>query len=128
MSAKSLLENFYNSDIANNEALVNDFFHKDCELHWNSSNGFTLLKYDEVIAFFEGVRSSYNSLRFSHTHLLESGNYVTSRHHVYAQTIEQPNDEVLLAHFIALWEVKDNKLYRCYELSQLADEKTINSY
>ncbi len=53
---------------------------------------------------------------------------MTSRHHVYAQTIEQPNDEVLLAHFIALWEVKDNKLYRCYELSQLADEKTINSY
>ena len=128
MSAKSLLENFYNSDIANNEALVNDFFHKDCELHWNISYGFTLLKYDDVIAFFEGVRSSYNSLRFSHTHLLESGNYVTSRHHVYAQTIEQPNDEVLLAHFIALWEVKDNKLYRCYELSQLADEKTINSY
>ena len=28
MSAKSLLENFYNSDIANNEALVNDFFTK----------------------------------------------------------------------------------------------------
>ena len=53
---------------------------------------------------------------------------MTIRHHVYVQTIEQPNNEVLLAHFIALWEVKDNKLYRCYEFSQLADEKTINSY
>ncbi|ARV08495.1 hypothetical protein BTO05_02110 [Winogradskyella sp. PC-19] len=127
MSPKSLLESFYNSDVANNETLVTDFFHKDCELHWNSSNGFSLLKYDDVVAFFEGVRSSYDSLRFSHTHLLESDKYVTSRHHVYAQTIEQPNDEILLAHFIALWEVKDDKLYRCYELSQLADEKTINS-
>ncbi|SHH58633.1 nuclear transport factor 2 family protein [Winogradskyella jejuensis] len=127
MSAKSLLEKFYNSDVANNETLVEDFFHKDCELHWNSSNGFSLLKYNDVVAFFEGVRTSYDSLRFVHTHLFESGNQVTSRHHVYAQTIEDPNDENLLAHFIAIWEVKDNKLYRCYELSQLADEKTLQA-
>ncbi|WP_299116969.1 nuclear transport factor 2 family protein [uncultured Winogradskyella sp.] len=127
MSAKKLLEQFYSSDVANNETLVPDFFHKDCELHWNSSNGFALLKYDDIVSFFEGVRASYNSMRFVHTHLLENGESVTSRHHLYAQTIEQPNEEVLLAHFIAIWEIKDGKLYRCYELSQLADEKTINS-
>ena len=50
---------------------------------------------------------------------------MTIRHHVYAQTIEQPNNEVLLAHFISLLEVKDNKLYRCYELSQLAYKKQL---
>ncbi|RZN83995.1 MAG: nuclear transport factor 2 family protein [Winogradskyella sp.] len=127
MSAKKLLEQFYSSDVANNETLVADYFHKDCELHWNSSSGFALLKYDDIVSFFEGVRASYNSLRFLHTHLLENDNHVTSRHHLYAQTIEQPNEEILLAHFIAIWEVKDGKLYRCYELSQLADEKTINS-
>ncbi len=127
MSAKKLLEQFYSSDVANNETLVPDFFHKDCELHWNSSNGFALLKYDDIVSFFDGVRASYNNMRFVHTHLLENGESVTSRHHLYAQTIEQPNEEVLLAHFIAIWEIKDGKFYRCYELSQLADEKTINS-
>lgn len=127
MSAKTLLKSFYNSDVANNENLVEDFFHKDCELHWNSSNGFTLLNYNDVITFFEGVRSSYNNLRFVHTHLMANGNHVTSRHHAYAQTIEAPNEEILLAHFIAIWEVKDDKLYRCYEISQLADEKTLEA-
>ncbi|GGI57520.1 nuclear transport factor 2 family protein [Winogradskyella haliclonae] len=127
MSAKTLVEQFYSSDVANNETIVPDFFHKDCELHWNSSSGFALLRYDDIVSFFEGVRVSYNTMRFVHTHLLENGENVTSRHHLYAQTIEQPNEEVLLAHFIAIWEVKDGKLYRCYELSQLADEKTINS-
>ncbi|MFD1061777.1 nuclear transport factor 2 family protein [Winogradskyella litorisediminis] len=127
MSALKLLQDFYNSDVANNATLVSDFFHKDCELHWNSSNGFSLLKYNDVVAFFEGIRTSYDSLRFVHTHLFESGNQVTSRHHVYAQTIEDTDNESLLAHFIAIWEVKDNKLYRCYELSQLADEKTLEA-
>lgn len=127
MPAISLLEKFYNADVTNNESLVEDFFHKDCELHWNSSNGFSLLRYDDILKFFEGVRASYNSMRFVHTHLFASGSQVTSRHHLYAQTIEQPNEEVLLAHFIAIWEVKDDKLYRCYEISQLADEQTLNS-
>jgi len=127
MSPKKLLKEFYNSDIANDESIVPKFFHKDCELHWNSSNGFSLLKYDDIVLFFEGVRASYEHMRFVHTHLFQAKNQVTSRHHLYAQTIEQPNEEILLAHFIAIWEVKDDKLYRCYELSQLADEKTINS-
>lgn len=127
MSAKSLLKKFYNSDVANNKTIVSEFFHKDCELHWNSSNGFTLLNYSDVVLFFEGVRNSYESLRFVHTHLMANSSHVTSRHHAYAQTIENPNEEILLAHFIAIWEVKDNKLYRCYEISQLADEKTLEA-
>ncbi len=127
MPAITLLEKFYNADVANNESLVEDFFHKDCELHWNSSNGFSLLRYDDIVKFFQGIRASYNNMRFVHTHLFASGDQVTSRHHLYAQTIEQPNEEVLLAHFIAIWEVKDSKLYRCYEISQLADEQTLNS-
>ena len=127
MSAKALLEKFYNSDVANNESLVEDFFHKDCELHWNSSSGFSLLNYPDVSSFFEGVRASYSSLRFVKTHLIESGSQITSRHHLYAITIENPNEEILLAHFIAIWEVKDNKLYRCYEISQHADEKTLKA-
>ncbi|TCK69354.1 SnoaL-like protein [Winogradskyella wandonensis] len=127
MSSKELLQQFYNSDMANNNDLVKTFFHKDCELHWNSSSGFSLLRYNDVVVFFEGIRSSYESLRFEHTHLFESGNHVISRHHAYARTIEDSSEEVLLAHFIAIWEVKDNKLFRCYEISQLADEKTIGS-
>ncbi|RNC86293.1 MAG: nuclear transport factor 2 family protein [Winogradskyella sp.] len=127
MSPKSILEKFYNSDLANDPNVVQDFFHQECELHWNSSNGFALLKYKDIDAFFQGVRASYNNLRFVHTHLLESGDAVTSRHHLYAQTIEEPDEEVLLAHFIAIWEVKDGKLFRCYELSQLADDKTLSS-
>jgi len=130
MSPKEIVKAFYDSDMANDKSIVSRLFHKDCELHWNSSNGFTLLKYDDIEAFFKGIRESFNALRFQFSHILEDGNFVTSRHTLYAKTIETPDTEVALAHFIAIWEIKGEKIYRCHEVSQLTDEKAlkINSY
>ncbi|EDP69690.1 hypothetical protein FBALC1_09172 [Flavobacteriales bacterium ALC-1] len=131
MSAKQLVKAFYDSDLANDVAVVSNFFHKDCELHWSSSQGFTILKYNDIVTFFEGVRKSYNSLRFEFTHLIEADNTVVTRHTLLARTIEHPDSEIVLARYSAIWEVEDNKLYRGYEISQLADEthaKAMDSY
>jgi len=130
MSPKELVKLFYDSDMANDETVTSRFFHKDCELHWNSSTGFNVLNYNDVEAFFQGVRESFTTLRFQFSHILENGNFVTNRHTLFGKTIEAPDNEVSLAHFIAIWEVKDEKLYRCHEVSQLTDEKAfqVNSY
>jgi ketosteroid isomerase-like protein len=122
MSAKEIVKAFYNSDLANDASVIPQFFHEDCELHWSSSQGFTLLKYDDIVTFFEGTRKSYDSLRFEFTHLIESSNTVVTRHTLIAKTIENPDTEIVLARFSTIWEIKDDKLYRGYEISQLADE------
>jgi ketosteroid isomerase-like protein len=122
MSALKLVKSFYESDLANDIDIVSKFFHKESELHWMSSQGFMLLKYNDIESFFEGTRRSYNNLRFEFTHFIESGDTVTTRHTLYANTIENPDSEVVLAHFSAIWEVKDGKLYRGYEISHQADE------
>ena len=66
------------------------------------------------------------------SHLLQddnAGNYCV-RYTIYATTIEREEKEDALAHFISIWEVKDGKMYRCHEISQLADEssESLNSY
>jgi len=127
MSAKAIVKAFYDSDLANDATIIEKFFHKDCVLHWNSSQGFTLLKYDNIVDFFKGTRASYNDLRFEFTHVLEDSSFVTTRHTLYGTTIENPSTEIGLAHFTTIWEVKDDKLYRCYEISQLFDEKTLET-
>jgi len=127
MSPKELVRSFYESDLANDSSLIPHFFHKDCELHWNSSKGFDILNYDGIVTFFKGITESFDSLRFQISHLLEDGNFVTSRHTLYGKMIEDPDNEVAMAHFTAIWEVKDSKLYRCYEISQLTDEKALDT-
>lgn len=127
MSSKKLVKAFYDSDLANDAAVVSKFFHKDCQLHWNSSHGFMILDYKGIEDFFEGTRKSYDALRFQFSHILEDNQFVTSRHTLYGHTIEDPDNEIVLAHFTAIWEVKDNKLFRCHEISQPADSKTLES-
>lgn len=127
MSSKEIVKNFYNSDLANDATVIPKFFHKDCMLYWNSSKGFNVLNYDDIVNFFSETRKAYNSLRFQLSHLLEEGQFVTSRHTLYANTIENPDEEVALAYFISIWEIKENLLYRCHEISQLADDSLINS-
>lgn len=127
MKPIDIVKNFYDSDLANDETIVAKYFHKECELHWNSSHGYMLLKYNDIVTFFEGTRKAYNSLRFDFSHVLKDEQFVTSRHTLFANTIENPDEEVALAHFIAIWEVKDEKLYRCHEISQQADQRILNS-
>ncbi len=131
MSAKELVKAFYESDLANDSTLVPKFFHEDCELHWSSSHGFMLLEYNDIVDFFEGTRKSYNSLRFEFTHLIEAEASVITRHSLFGHTIENPDSEIILGHFSTIWEVKEGKLYRGYEISQQADEsdtKSLGSY
>ena len=131
MSGKELIKAFYESDIANDSEVVATYFHKDCELHWSSSKGFLILNYDDLLSFFEGTRQSYNSVRFEFTHLMEVESTVVTRHTLFASTIEDPENELALAHFSSIWTLKDDKLYKGYEISQLADvnnAKSLKSY
>ncbi|SDH58918.1 nuclear transport factor 2 family protein [Winogradskyella thalassocola] len=127
MTAKEVVKAFYESDMANNASVVDQFFHEDCELHWTSSRGFTLLNYNDIKTFFEGTRRSYNSLRFEFTHFIESDAFVITRHTLFGSTIENPDAETIIAHFSTIWEVRDGKLYRGFEISQQADESDVKS-
>lgn len=125
MSAKTIVKQFYDLDLAKeNEAL--SLFHTDCELHWNSSQGYTFMNYDGIKEQLEGVRNSFHSFRYKLSHFLADENTVTARYTIYITTIENPDEEEALAHFISIWEVKDDKLFRGFEISQHANDHPKN--
>ncbi|MEZ4792867.1 MAG: nuclear transport factor 2 family protein [Gelidibacter sp.] len=121
MSPKKIVKHFYELDLAKDRDAISHF-HKDCQLHWNSSKGFVILDFDGINSMLEGIRKSYITFKYRLSHLLEDGNAVTARYTIYATPIENPDEEQPLAHFISIWEVKKGKLYKGYEISQLADE------
>jgi len=125
MSPKKIVKRFYNLDLAKDEDVMS-FFHKNCKLHWNTSKGFTALDYQGIEAMLIGIKKSYISFKYKLSHLLEEGNSVTARYTIYVTPIENPDEEQPLAHFISIWELKKEKLYRGYEISQLADEDPVN--
>jgi predicted SnoaL-like aldol condensation-catalyzing enzyme len=52
------------------------------------------------------------------THVVAEGQMVSLRYSHFVKTFENPREEMLLAHFFVIWEIKDNKLYRGYQMSQ----------
>lgn len=129
MGAKTIVKTFYDLDLAVSKNAM-QLFHQDCELHWNSSKGFTVLNYEGIDKMLKNVQESFHSFTYKLSHLLESDNTVTARYTIYVTSIEKPEEEEALAHFISIWEVKDEKLYRGWEMSQMLDEtlENISSY
>ncbi|AFL82106.1 hypothetical protein Aeqsu_2653 [Aequorivita sublithincola DSM 14238] len=128
--AKELIRDFYRSDILKDETVMERFFHPDLVLIWNSPIGLSIMHHDEVISFFSEIRRSYYDLRVEVSHLLADGPHVTIRYKYYVRTIENPDEELGIAHFIAIWEVKDDKIFRGYQVSQPVTDKddTTESY
>ncbi len=127
MSPKEIVKAFYESDLANDSHAISKYIHEECQLHWNGSTGYQVLDYDGLEKFFENIKASYHSLKIEISHLLQDQNHVTIRYTVFVSTIEDSENEQPLANFISIWEVKDEKLYRGFEISQVADDN-IESY
>ncbi len=121
MSSKKVVQHYYDLDLAQDEDVMSHF-HEDCQLYWNSSKGFTILDYEALDHMIQGIRKSFLSFKYKLSHLLEDGKTVTARYTIYVIPIENPDEEQPLAHFISIWEVKKGKLFKGYEISQLADE------
>jgi len=122
-SAKEVVKDFYNSDLLKDSNVLERFFHPDMVLIWNSSDGLTIMHFDEIVEFFSEIRRTYNDFRSEVSHLLADDDHVTIRYKYYVRTIENPDEELGIAHFIAIWEIKDGKMYRGYQVSQPVTDK-----
>ncbi|WP_412463947.1 nuclear transport factor 2 family protein [Flavobacterium mekongense] len=119
MGAKTIVQNFYKSDVLLESDKVNALLHPDVVLEWHSTKGFLKLDKNQIIELSQELSKAYVRSKTRISHILSDGNMVTVRYSHYVKTIENPREEMLLAHFMVIWEVKDDKLYRGYQMSQL---------
>jgi predicted SnoaL-like aldol condensation-catalyzing enzyme len=120
MSAKQIIEDFYKSDALINSAVLEPFLHPDVLLDWNSSKGFIQMNRSELLDFTNELSKAYIRSKVKISHILEEDNLVSVRYSHYIKTFENPREEMLLAHFIVIWEIKEGKIFRGYQMSQLS--------
>jgi len=121
-SEKQLVESFYTSEFYKDPSQVSKHFHPDAELYWNSSAGFNKMSVQELEDICGEMGKSFENMRAVISHLLQDDKTVTIRTTFYTRTIENPDEEIPIAHMVAIWEIKDGKMYRGYQMSQPADE------
>ena len=123
---KKVVENFYKSDVYKNPDLLAKYLHPEAVLYWNSSSGFHKLDYDGIFKMLKEISKSFHSLRAEISHLIRKKDMVTIRFTYFVKTIENPREEMPMAHFMAIWEIKDEKMYKGHQMSQPADDSPEN--
>ena len=127
MNPKELVKSFYESDFYKNEDVLKSFIHPECELYWSSSAGFVKFNFNDIIEHGKRISASFKELRPEISHIIAENNFVTVRYTYYVVSFDHPEEEICLAHFISICEVKEGKLFRCHEMSQMADEKAVDN-
>lgn len=126
IEVKECVEKFYTSDFHKDPETLKDYLHPDAELFWNSSAGFHKLHFQEICDLIKELTKSFESLRADISHLLTDKDFVTIRFTYHVRTIENPDEELPMAHFIAIWQMKDGKMFKGHQISQQADDSPDN--
>lgn len=128
MKIKNFVKEYYltHLDLGNDPDALKGFLHPDVELYWNSSSGFNKMNFNEIAEITEKFAKSFISVHAEISHLLMEKDTVTVRYTYFVKTIENPDEVLPIAHFISIWEIKDDLLYRGYQISQPADDSPEN--
>ena len=126
-SAKDLVRGLYESDFFNDSSVLKQYLHEDAELYWNASTGFSKMTYSDIADMSSEMGKSFISLSSSISHLIAEDDKVSARLTYYIKTVENPEEEVGIIHFMAIWELKDGLLYKGYQISQPSDEDPHNN-
>jgi hypothetical protein len=120
MSAKEMVQQFYKSDALIDSEVIKDFLHPEVIVEWNSSKGFLKLDYNSLLNLSNDLSKAYVRSKVRISHIISENDLISVRYSHFVKTIENPREEMLLAHFIVIWQIKDNKLFRGYQMSQLS--------
>jgi hypothetical protein len=120
MTPKKIVQEFYKSDVLIDTEILEPFLHKDIILEWGSSTGTLRLDYKGILDYSAELAKSYIRTKARISHIIKSKNMVSVRYELSVKTFENPSEEMQLANFMVIWEIKDDKLYRGYQISHRA--------
>lgn len=120
--AKEVVQKFYQSDFYKDEEILRTYLHPEVELSWYGTTGFRKLDIQGIADISKELASSYDSLRAEIEKLVAKKGEAAIHFTYHVRTIENPDEEMPLAHFIAIWELKDGKLFKGVQISQLGEE------
>lgn len=120
-SALKLVKKFYESAGILSKTYCLDVLHDDVSLEWYSSKGHLILEHADILALSKDLKLSYFDLRAEVHDIMAKDQKVMIRYTYHVRTFENPEEEMVLATFFCVWELKDGKLFKGCQMSQLVN-------
>ena len=120
MTPKEIVQEFYKPDVLLDRNAVDALLHPEVTIDWNSSKGFIQMNHGDILALTDDLNKAYLRSKTKISHIIEEGNMVSVRYSHFVKAIENPREDMLIAHFFVIWEIKDGKLYKGFQMSQFS--------
>lgn len=120
MKPKDIVLDFYKSDVLLDRKAVSEILHPEVTIDWNTTKGFIKMNFDDVLSLTDELSKAYVRSKIRISHILQERNLVSLRYSHFVKTIENPREEMLMGNFFVIWEVKDGKLFRGYQMSHFS--------
>lgn len=122
LESKEIVEKLYTSLFNGEEDLLNNYLHPNVNLTWYGTTGIRKLDYDGIIELREDLSRNFTSFKAEIEKTVREKDQIAIEFTYYVETIENPDEEIPLAHFMAIWELKDDKLFKGVQISQLGED------
>lgn len=120
MKPKDIVLDFYKSDVLLDRKAVSELLHPEIRIDWNTNKGFIQMNYEDILSYTDKLAKAYVRSKIRISHILQEKNLVSLRFSHFVKTIENPREEMLMGNFFVIWEVKDDKLYKGYQMSHFS--------
>lgn len=122
LESKEIVEKLYTSLFNGEDDLLNNYLHPNVNLTWYGTTGIRKLDYDGIHELREDLSRNFTSFKAEIEKTVREKDQIAIEFTYYVETIENPDEEIPLAHFMAIWELKDNKLFKGVQISQLGED------
>lgn len=120
MDVKQFIIDYYHALLRPEK--LRDFLHPQVLVEWHSPRGYVELDIKDLVKFSEVISKQYTTLRLNVTHVVAEGdNKVSVRYTNMITTPQDPLSEKELSQSMAIWELKDGKLYRGYVMTHQSE-------
>ncbi len=120
MKPKDTVLEYYKSDVLLDRKTVSELLHPEVTIDWNTNKGFIQMNYDDMLSLTDELSRAYVRSKIRISHILQEKNLVSLRFSHFVKTIENPREEMLMGNFFVIWEIKDGKLFRGYQMSHFS--------
>ena len=120
MKPKDIVLEFYKSDVILDKKTVSELMHPDVTIDWNSSKGFIQMNFEDILALTDELAKAYIRSKIRISHILQENDLVSLRYSHFVKTVENPREDMLLGNFFVIWEVKDGKLFKGFQMSHIS--------
>jgi hypothetical protein len=120
MTPKDIVLELYKSDVLLDKKAVRDLLHPEFSIDWNSSEGFIKMNYEDMMSLTDEMARAYIRSKIRISHILQEDNLVSLRFSHFVKTIENPREDMLLGNFFVIWEIKDEKLFKGFQMSHFS--------